>query len=95
MPHQPFNEGSMHASLPDRFIAQAGCRFKLLNDSSLAMPMACHGCASSCSLRPVIRRRFAAGRRNFQRHYCDAVDDWSLYDNAGTTPVLLSWGERT
>lgn len=43
----------------------------------------------------VIRRRFEAGRRNFQRHYCDAVDDWSLYDNAGTTPVLLSWGERT
>lgn len=42
----------------------------------------------------VIRRRFSAGRKNFEQHYCDAVNDWSLYDNAGSTPVLLKWGER-
>ena len=42
----------------------------------------------------VIRRRFSAGRKNFEQHYRDVVNDWSLYDNAGGTPVLLEWGER-
>lgn len=27
---------------------------------------------------PVIRRRLAAGRRNFEQHYRDVVDDWSV-----------------
>lgn len=44
---------------------------------------------------PVIRRRFAAGRRNFNQHYKTNVDAWALYDNAGTMPVLLEWGENT
>ncbi len=44
---------------------------------------------------PVIRRRFAAGRRNFDQHYKAKVDAWALYDNAGTMPVLLEWGENT
>lgn len=44
---------------------------------------------------PVIRRRFAAGRRNFDQHYKAKVDTWALYDNAGTVPVLLEWGENT
>lgn len=44
---------------------------------------------------PVIRRRFASGWRNFKQHYKPAVDDWALYDNAGTEPVLLEWGENT
>ncbi|WP_188797330.1 AAA family ATPase [Dyella nitratireducens] len=44
---------------------------------------------------PVIRRRFAAGRRNFDEHYKDRVDAWALYDNAGPEPVLLDWGENT
>ena len=42
----------------------------------------------------VIRRRFAAGKRNFEQHYCNAVDDWILYDNAGIRPVVLEWGEN-
>jgi predicted ABC-type ATPase len=42
----------------------------------------------------VIRRRFAAGRDNFLRHYRAAVDDWALYDNAGEIPVMLEWGEN-
>jgi predicted ABC-type ATPase len=37
----------------------------------------------------VIRRRFVAGLENFRLHYKDAVDDWALYDNSGTEPVLL------
>jgi predicted ABC-type ATPase len=43
---------------------------------------------------PLIRRRFDAGRRYFHRRYRAAVDDWVLYDNAGTEPVMLAWGEN-
>jgi predicted ABC-type ATPase len=43
---------------------------------------------------PVIRRRFAAGRKNFEQHYRLMVDDWALYDNAGSSPALLEWGEK-
>ena len=43
----------------------------------------------------VIRRRFVAGKRNFEQHYKTKVDTWALYDNAGSTPVLLAWGENT
>lgn len=42
----------------------------------------------------VIRRRFAAGLRNFRAHYRQAVDDWAWYDNAGTEPAMLEWGEN-
>lgn len=41
----------------------------------------------------VIRRRFGAGRRNFDTFYKDVVDDWALYDNSDTEPVLLEWSE--
>jgi len=40
----------------------------------------------------VIRRRFAAGWRNFQQHYRAAVDDWVVYDNTGLAPVMMKWG---
>jgi len=43
----------------------------------------------------VIRRRFAAGLRNFEQHYRNCVDDWVLYDNSGATPLILEWGENT
>lgn len=42
----------------------------------------------------VIRRRFRAGWNNFQEHYRAAVDDWTLYDNAGSVPELIAWGEN-
>src|SRR5687767_5733288 len=41
----------------------------------------------------VVRRRFASGLNSFNRHYKLAVDDWALYDNTGTTPMLLEWRE--
>ena len=41
----------------------------------------------------VIRRRFASGRRNFDRYYRAAVDAWVLYDNTGDNPVVLEEGE--
>ncbi len=37
----------------------------------------------------VIRRRFHAGWRNFERIYKPLVDEWALYDNQGKTPLLL------
>jgi predicted ABC-type ATPase len=42
----------------------------------------------------VIRRRFASGRRNFDKHYRAAVDAWALYDNSDIEPALIEWGER-
>ncbi len=41
----------------------------------------------------VIRRRFATGWDNFQKHYRQAVDDWAVYDNTGTA-TMLEWGEN-
>lgn len=42
----------------------------------------------------AIRRRFEAGRKNFTNRYCEAVDAWALYDNSGSEPVLIQWGEK-
>lgn len=40
--------------------------------------------------QPVIRRRFLAGLANFQTLYKPLVDAWRLYDNSGTSPVLIN-----
>jgi predicted ABC-type ATPase len=42
----------------------------------------------------VIRRRFAAGLRNFEDAYKAVVDTWARYDNVGERPELLEWGEN-
>jgi predicted ABC-type ATPase len=42
----------------------------------------------------VIRRRFAAGLRNFHSVYKMLVNDWMLYDNTGLEPVLVATGEN-
>lgn len=42
----------------------------------------------------IVRRRFLAGRANFDDLYKGLVDAWVLYDNSGTVPVLLDWGEK-
>ena len=41
----------------------------------------------------VIRRRFAAGLKNFHGQFKHAVDDWALYDNTEAEPVMTDWGE--
>lgn len=43
----------------------------------------------------VLRRRFAAGRENFERLYAPRVNAWALYDNSGDQPVLLDWSEKS
>ena len=42
----------------------------------------------------VIRRRFDAGRRNFEQVYRDLVDGWILYDNSGDEPKRLAEESR-
>ena len=42
----------------------------------------------------VIRRRFDAGRRNFEQIYRGLVDGWALYDNSSVEPKLLKEEER-
>jgi hypothetical protein len=38
-----------------------------------------------------VRRRFVAGRANFDELYEGLVDAWALYDNAGAAPILPDW----
>jgi predicted ABC-type ATPase len=40
--------------------------------------------------KDVVRRRFAAGLRNFQNVYLHLVDKWEQYDNSDSTPRLIS-----
>lgn len=40
----------------------------------------------------VVRRRFAAGMRNFLGSYRQRVDFWHWYDNSGVRPRLLEEG---
>lgn len=42
----------------------------------------------------VVRRRFLAGKANLEGIYKPLVDAWALYDNSGSGPVLLDWGEK-
>ena len=42
----------------------------------------------------VVRRRFSAGKLNFEVVYKPLVDAWALYDNSNGTPLLLGWGEK-
>ncbi|MCK4619887.1 MAG: hypothetical protein KAT52_08060 [Desulfobacterales bacterium] len=40
----------------------------------------------------IIRRRFEAGIRNFNKIYKSLVDAWILYDNSGEAPNMLEQG---
>lgn len=42
----------------------------------------------------VIRRRFNLGLQNLNHIFKPLVDAWVLYDNSGTNPKLLEWGEK-
>lgn len=41
-----------------------------------------------------IRRRFAAGLKNFRVAYQGIVDAWTLYDNSGNVPRVAERGEN-
>jgi len=42
----------------------------------------------------VVRRRFDAGRRNFEHVYATLVSSWAIYDNAAAAPVLIATGDN-
>lgn len=42
----------------------------------------------------VVRRRFDAGMRNFERIYRANVDAWVIYDSSGSTPHVVETGGR-
>ena len=42
----------------------------------------------------VVRRRFQAGKANFEAIYKPLVDAWALYDNSDSEPILLDWGDK-
>lgn len=42
----------------------------------------------------VVRQRFHAGWSNFELIYRDLVDEWIIYDNSGSSPVLLKEGRN-
>lgn len=42
----------------------------------------------------TVRRRFEAGRRNFEQHYREAVDMWVRFDNLSEPPRFLELGEN-
>jgi len=42
----------------------------------------------------TIRRRYAAGWRNFNAVYKTLVDAWAVYDNSGPQPLLMDEGEN-
>jgi len=43
---------------------------------------------------PIIHRRFTAGLRNFENLYKPVVNEWALYDNSGSEPVLIDEGVK-
>jgi predicted ABC-type ATPase len=44
---------------------------------------------------PIIHRRFTAGQRNFETLYKPVVDEWALYDNSGSEPLLIEEGVKS
>lgn len=40
----------------------------------------------------IIQRRFFAGFHNFENLYKPLVNEWALYDNSSTEPVLVEEG---
>ncbi len=42
----------------------------------------------------LVRRRFAAGLRNFQTLYCQEVDDWFLYNTSGDEWTKIDQGGK-
>ena len=46
-------------------------------------------CGHGLFERRLDRRRFEAGLRNFRVLYAGTVDDWVLFDNSGSEPMVL------
>jgi len=42
----------------------------------------------------VVKRRYVAGRENFNELCRTIVDSWVVFDNSGASPALMEWGGR-
>ncbi len=42
----------------------------------------------------VIRRRFEAGRINFELLYRNLVDSWAVYNSSGDGLQIIEWSEN-
>jgi predicted ABC-type ATPase len=42
----------------------------------------------------TVVRRFESGLKNFHQLYKPLVDIWLHFDNFGTAPVLIDWGDQ-
>lgn len=42
----------------------------------------------------IVRRRYKKGWRNFRGTYRDLTDKWIVFDNSGTSPVVLASGTK-
>ena len=43
----------------------------------------------------VICRRFTAGLHNFETIYRSIVSEWAIYDNSGSSPLLIEEGDNS
>jgi len=43
----------------------------------------------------IIHRRYTAGLKNFENLYKPVVDEWALYDNSESEPVLIEEGVKS
>ena len=91
--------GRGHARLIPRWQAQ-GYRVKLFFLCLPSVELAIQRVAARVSEgghavpEAAIRRRFHAGRRNFETLYRGLVDSWVVYDTSGHAPLLLDEGGR-
>ena len=42
----------------------------------------------------IVPGRYRNGWRNFEEIYRDLVDEWTVYDNSGSQPVILASGVK-
>jgi predicted ABC-type ATPase len=68
-------------TLPSAEIALARVRLRVLQGG--------HGVPDE-----VVRRRFAAGLKNFENVYCKLFDSWAIYDNSSELPRLTAMNPK-
>ena len=96
---EPTLSGRGHARRISRWQAmgyRVGLLFLRLPTPEMAIARVAHRVAGGGHNvpKPMIVRRFSKGWYNFESMYRDLVDDWKLYDNSGSIPMLLAEGGR-
>jgi predicted ABC-type ATPase len=71
---------------------EAGCPVFVNADLAVARVAARVAQGGHSVAETVVRRRFAAGWRNFNQRYKLLADAWVHYDNSGQEPVMVDQG---